>query len=326
MKMRISENFEHTSVLLQESIEGLDIKTDGIYLDGTVGGAGHSSEIIKRLSKEGLLIALDKDDDALEVANERLKNVDSAAGFELFKANFADFEEVLSKLNVEKLDGIILDLGVSSWQLDEAERGFSYMNDGPLDMRMDNVNGESAAELLARIDEASLAELLFKYGEERNSRRIAESIIWHRENIAPISRTKDLAEIIIKAQPTKSRREKQHPAKRAFQALRIYVNKELQDLENFLDKAPDYVNAGGRICIITFHSLEDRLVKQAFRNWEDPCICPNNLPVPCVCGKKTLGTSNPRNGVVADQLERVENPRSRSARLRSFVRNSNPRI
>ena len=314
--MHISERFEHVSVLLEESLKSLNIKPDGVYMDGTVGGAGHSSEILRALGECGQLIALDKDQDALDTAQERLKKVDSSANFNLAHANFADFASVLISAGVDGLDGVLLDLGVSSWQIDEADRGFSYMKDGPLDMRMDRSKGESAAELIARIDSTELADIFFKYGEERNSYRIANSIVNYRDNVGPITTTKQLSDIITKAQTSKSRREKQHPAKRCFQALRIYVNGEMQDLDKFLSEILDYMNPGGRVCIISFHSLEDRLVKQSFRKWEDPCICPPNFP--CTCGKKPLGRAYPRNGIVADDEEKAINPRSKSARLRVF--------
>lgn len=314
--MHISERFEHVSVLLEESLKALNIKPSGVYMDGTVGGAGHSSEILRALGKGGLLISLDKDQDALDTAQERLSKVDSPAAFKLAHANFADFADVLRSESVDGLDGVLLDLGVSSWQIDEADRGFSYMKDGPLDMRMDRSKGESAAEFIARIDSTELADIFFKYGEEKNSYRIANSIVNYRDNVGPINTTKQLSDIITKAQTAKSRREKQHPAKRCFQALRIYVNGEMHDLDKFLTEIIDYMNPGGRICIISFHSLEDRLVKQNFRKWEDPCVCPPNFP--CTCGKEALGRAYPRNGVVADEEEKSINPRSKSARLRVF--------
>ncbi len=218
------------------------------------------------------------------------------------------------------VDGIILDLGVSSWQLDSGERGFSYREDGPLDMRMDQSRGESARELLARIGEEELERILRDYGEEQNSRRIARAILREREQ-RPVTTTGQLAEVIIKAQPAKSRREKGHPAKRSFQAIRIAVNGELGELETFLEAVPDYLAAGGVLAIISFHSLEDRIVKQTFRKWENPCECPPGLP--CVCGKVPLGKAVPRNGVLPGEDEQKLNPRAHSARLRIFIRAEN---
>lgn len=318
--MSLETAYQHKSVLLEESIKALNIKADGIYLDGTTGGAGHSKEIFKSLGPEGHLICLDKDDEALEVAKTRLRAVNTEAKLSLFKADFRDIDIVLDKLNIDKIDGVILDLGLSSWQVDTAERGFSYMQAGPLDMRMDQSKGETAAQILARIDADSLADILYKYGEEKNSRRIARAIVDYREEHGPISTTTELADIIIKAQPARSRRENKHPAKRSFQALRIYVNGELSALESFLDKIIYHLNEDARVAIISFHSLEDRIVKHKFRHWEDPCECPSGLP--CVCGKKPLGKTKPRKGITASKAELNENPRARSARLRVFIRNS----
>lgn len=318
--MSLSDKFEHVSVLLEESIDALDIENGNVFLDGTTGGAGHSKEIYKNLGKTGLLLCLDKDQDALETAQARLSQVDSEGNYKLVHKNFAEFDEVLEDNSIEKIDGILLDLGMSSWQIDEASRGFSYMNDGPLDMRMDYTKGESAEEVIARISEEDLANVFFKYGEERNSRRIASAIVRHRDEVGPITSTGQLANIIINAQTSRSRREKGHPAKRCFQALRIYVNGELDDLENFLKEIPHYLNDNARVCIISFHSLEDRLVKEAYRKWEEPCECPPNLP--CVCFKKSLGKAYPRNGIKASDEEINVNSRSKSARLRTFIRNS----
>lgn len=314
------EQFAHKPVLLSETIESLIIKPDGVYLDGTVGGAGHSREILQHLGASGRLICLDRDEDALQVSQKRLQELGSEAQFDLVHANFSDFDTVLADYNLPGLDGVLLDLGVSSWQLDEAERGFSYMKEGPLDMRMDKSQGESAADVIARISPDDLADIFYKYGEEKNSRRIAQAIVNYRDKVGAITTTKQLADIIVKAQPAKSRRANKHPAKRCFQALRIYVNDELGDLEIFLEKIINYMNPDGRICLISFHSLEDKLLKQAFRKWEDPCECPKNLP--CVCGKKPLGRAYPRSGITASEAEVENNPRARSCRLRVFVCNA----
>ena len=322
--MSVIDNFQHTSVLLEESIKRLNIQANGKYMDGTTGGAGHSSEILKELSQGGILLCFDKDTDALQTAESRLQAIESEGEFNLVQENFAEFDQVLFEKRIDKLDGVILDLGVSSWQLDEASRGFSYMNEGPLDMRMDNTSGESARDFIARASAEEIADVFYKYGEQRNSRRIARAIVQYREEVGEITTTTQLADIIIKAQPARSRREKQHPAKRSFQALRIHVNGELKDVEDFLEKIPNHMNPEGRIAIISFHSLEDRLVKQAFRKWEDPCECPPQLP--CTCGKLPLGKAYPRNGVIASEEEMENNPRARSARLRVFIRNDNPVI
>lgn len=309
----------HVPVLLTECLTQLAIKPDGTYLDGTLGGAGHSQKILEQLGPAGRLICLDRDQMALEAASLRLSTTKSAAHYDLQQSDFASFDQVLEKLGVEKLDGVLLDLGVSSAQLDIAARGFSYMEDGPLDMRMDQTCGKTAQDLVNQASEEELADILWHYGEERYSARIAAAIVAAREQ-RPISTTHELVKIITDSMPAKARREKQHPAKRSFQALRIAVNDELGQLEVFLDKIPDYMADEGRILIISFHSLEDRLVKQAMRDWEKPCSCPPDLPR-CVCGKKSLGWAKPRKAILATEEEVQENPRARSARLRVFVVN-----
>ena len=301
----------HKSVLLEECIENLNIRPDGIYVDGTLGLGGHSKEIVSRLSA-GRLIAIDQDETAIARSRERLAPWIDRITF--VHGNFRDLGEILTREGVEKADGMLFDLGVSSPQLDDAERGFSYMHDAPLDMRMDREDGMSAYELVNSAPEEELSRILFTYGEERYSRRIAAAIKQRREK-EPIQTTLELAEIIRGAMPAAARREKQHPAKRSFQAIRIAVNDELGALDAMLGQAMDRLKPGGRLAVITFHSLEDRMVKNAIRARENGCTCPPGLPV-CACGfqktMKTIKVSAP----TASALELEENPRSRSARLR----------
>ena len=302
--------FSHRPVLLDECVEALNVKPGGVYVDGTLGGGGHSEAICRRL-RGGRLIGIDRDETALAAASERL------SGFECFtpvRGNFRDVAAILAGLGIEKIDGMLLDLGVSSPQLDEASRGFSYMADAPLDMRMDASSGATAADLIAGADEEELARIFFEYGEERYSRRIAAAIVRKRAE-APIETTGELVEIIKGAMPAAALREKQHPAKRVFQALRIAVNDELGALEELLDTAPDLLAPGGRLVIISFHSLEDRLVKNAIRKRERGCTCPPDLPV-CVCGFVQTLRSVGRQPVTAGEAELKINPRARSAKLR----------
>lgn len=299
--------FSHISVLLDECIEGLSIKPDGIYVDGTAGGAGHSKEIAKRL-KTGKLIAIDRDPAAVEAASERLKNYNAV----VVKANYSEIDEVLKNLSINGVDGILLDLGVSSYQLDKAERGFSYHNDAPLDMRMSG-EGLSARDVVNTYSYEELSRILFEYGEEKFSRSIASAIVKTRET-KPIETTLELAEIIKDSVPQRVRREK-NPCKKTFQAIRIEVNAELEHLNIALDKAFDALNSGGRLCIISFHSLEDRLVKQRFASFCKGCICPPDFPQ-CVCGKKPRGKLVNRKPISASQDELEVNNRSRSAKLR----------
>lgn len=299
--------FSHISVLLDECIEGLSIKPDGIYVDGTAGGAGHSKEIAKRL-KTGKLIAIDRDPAAVEAASERLKNYNAV----VVKANYSEIDEVLKNLSINGVDGILLDLGVSSYQLDKAERGFSYHNDAPLDMRMSG-EGLSARDVVNTYSYEELSRILFEYGEEKFSRSIASAIVKTRE-AKPIETTLELAEIIKDSVPQRVRREK-NPCKKTFQAIRIEVNAELEHLNIALDKAFDALNSGGRLCIISFHSLEDRLVKQRFASFCKGCICPPDFPQ-CVCGKKPRGKLVNRKPISASQDELEVNNRSRSAKLR----------
>ena len=303
--------FSHRSVLLDESIEALNIRPDGIYVDGTLGGGGHSEAICRRLGNGGRLIGIDRDETALAAASERL------AGFGCFTAvhgNFRDAASLLRGMGIEKADGMLFDLGVSSPQLDEASRGFSYMADAPLDMRMDAGSGATAAQLIAEADEEELARIFFQYGEERYSRRIASAIVKRRAE-DPVETTGQLVEIIRSAMPAAALREKQHPAKRVFQALRSAVNDELGALEEMLATVPDMLAPGGRLAIISFHSLEDRLVKNAIRDRERGCKCPPELPV-CVCGFVQTLRSVGRNPITAGEAELEENPRARSAKLR----------
>jgi 16S rRNA (cytosine1402-N4)-methyltransferase len=305
--------FHHVPVLLEPTMKSLALKSDGIYVDGTLGGGGHSENILLRTEPSGKLIGIDQDDEALAAAGARLEKFGDR--FIAVKANFSQMKQVLSDLNIHEVDGILLDIGVSSHQLDEAGRGFSYMTDAPLDMRMDqNSNKKTAADLLAELSEEEIANLIYKYGEERYSRRIAKQIIEYRKK-QPILTTFQLVDLIRKAMPKVKNKEKQHPAKRTFQALRIAVNDELGVLERALDDALGLLKTGGRLSIITFHSLEDRIVKERFRIWAKGCTCPPDFPV-CVCGKVPTVKIINRKPIVADEEELTLNPRSRSAKLR----------
>lgn len=299
--------FRHVSVLLDECIEGLNIKPDGVYVDGTAGGAGHSVEIAKRL-KTGRLVAIDRDPEAVEVATKRLENYNAL----VVRNNYSAIDEVLNDLGIDGCDGILMDLGVSSYQLDTAERGFSYHNDAPLDMRMSK-EGLSARDIVNDYSYEQLCKIIFEYGEEKFARNIASQIVKTREQ-QPIETTAQLAEIIKSAVPAKVRREK-NPCKKTFQAIRIAVNSELEHLSVALDKAFDCLNSGGRLCIITFHSLEDRLVKQRFQSFCKGCICPPDFPQ-CVCGKTPRGKLVTRKPIEPSQAELENNNRSRSAKLR----------
>ncbi len=302
--------FSHAPVLLAECLEGLNIRPDGIYLDGTVGGAGHSAEIVKKLST-GRLICVDRDSAALQAAGERLEPWKDRVT--LMRSNFDRVPEILDELGIPAVDGMLFDLGVSSPQLDEAERGFSYMKDAPLDMRMDRTAALTAAEIVNTWPEAELKRILYTYGEERYAPRIAAAIVKARGK-KELETTLELADLIRRAMPAAALREKQHPAKRSFQAIRIAVNDELGNVERLLDRAPDRLKPGGRLCVISFHSLEDRLVKQAFHKRVDGCTCPKSFPV-CVCGfKQTLRLVG--GSVTAGKEELERNPRARSARLR----------
>ena len=303
--------FHHISVLLNECIDNLNIRPDGIYVDGTMGGGGHSLEIAKRLTT-GRLICIDQDPNAHEAAGKRLAEYKDRITF--VRDNFGNIANILDSLGIEKFDGMLLDIGVSSHQLDEAERGFSYQQDAPLDMRMNPDRPFSAYDVVNGYDEDELDRVIFTYGEERWARRIAQFIVKERE-AKPIETTGELVDIIKKAVPKGARKDGPHPAKRTFQAIRIEVNGELEVLQRAIDDVAARLAVGGRLCIITFHSLEDRIVKEAFRKQENPCICPPQFPV-CVCGKKPVGRVITRKPILPSKEELEENPRSRSAKLR----------
>lgn len=305
--------FAHTSVLLQETIEGLQIRPDGIYVDGTLGGGGHASEAAKRLMG-GRLIGIDQDDAAIEAAAKRLEPWKDRVT--LVRSNYCDMQAVLKELGIEKVDGIMLDLGVSSYQFDAAERGFSYRFDTPLDMRMDRRQTLTARTMVNEYPEMELFRIIRDYGEDKFAKNIARHIVQAREK-KPIETTGELNEIIKAAIPAKMREKGGHPSKRTYQALRIACNRELEVLESSLDTFVELLNPGGRLCIITFHSLEDRIVKSAFKRQENPCTCPPEFPV-CVCGKKSSGRVVSRKPILPSQEEMEKNPRSKSAKLRIF--------
>ena len=305
-------SFSHRPVLLDECIEGLAVRPDGIYIDGTAGGAGHSSAIAAKLSKSGRLIALDQDETAVKIATERLSVFGERAT--VVRSNFRELDDVCRLLGVGEINGLLLDLGVSSYQLDTAERGFSYQADAPLDMRMDNRNSLSAKEVVNLYSEDRLRQILWQYGEERFSSRIASAIVRARES-APIETTGELVSIIKSAIPAAAREGGHHPAKRSFQAIRIEVNAELDAIEPAIRSAAARLAVGGRIAVITFHSLEDRIVKQTFADLSSGCTCPPDFPV-CVCGKKPLLRLVNRKPITASEAELAVNPRARSAKLR----------
>lgn len=303
--------YTHEPVLLQECLDGLDIRPDGVYVDGTLGRAGHSLEIVRRLTT-GRLIAIDRDGAALDAAPARLEgHMDKVT---LVRGNFGDLPAILADLRVDAVDGMLFDFGVSSPQLDDGSRGFSYLQDAPLDMRMDRSAPLTAWEVVNGWSQEGLKRILWQYGEERYSGQIAAAIVRERER-APIDTTGQLSELIRSAMPAKARREKQHPAKRSFQAIRIAVNDELGEVERLLDGALDALDAGGRLAIISFHSLEDRLVKNAFGDWSRGCTCPPDFPV-CVCGKTPKVRLIGKRPITAGDEELDRNPRARSARLR----------
>lgn len=306
--------FKHKPVMLQECIQGLNIKPDGIYVDGTLGGAGHSKEIAKRLSKEGTLIGIDRDEEALQAAKQNLKGFQNVT---YIHNNHDNIKEILEDLRIEKVDGILLDLGVSSYQLDERNRGFSYLGENELDMRMDKTQELTAKEVVNTYEEERLANVIYEYGEEKFSRRIAKNICVARKE-KPIQTTKELVEIIERSIP-KAKQKDGHPAKRTFQAIRIEVNNEIKPLYATVKNCIECLKPGGRLCIITFHSLEDRAVKNAYAEAKGKCTCPKDLPY-CVCGAKSLGEIITRKPIVASQEEQVENTRSKSAKLRIFER------
>ena len=304
-------DFSHKSVLLNETIEGLNVRKGKIYLDGTLGGAGHSYEILKKLDGRGLLIGIDQDEEALNAAREGLSEFKNV---EYFNLNYIDFEKALDELGIEKIDGVLLDIGVSSYQFDNPERGFSYRFDAPLDMRMDKSLEISAKDIVNTYSEDKITEIIKEYGEEKWASRISKFIVQERKN-KKIDTTFELVEIIKNAIPAGARRNGPHPAKRTFQALRIEVNKELDVLKNSIDKFVHRINPGGRIAIITFHSLEDRIVKNSFKHLEKDCICPPTSPI-CTRNKKREIKIITRKPITASEEELKENNRSHSAKLR----------
>lgn len=309
--------FEHKSVLLYETIDSLNVKPDGIYVDGTLGGGGHALEVCKRLGTYGRLIGIDQDGDAIKAATERLKAYEDKVT--VVRSNYENIKTVLEDLGIEGVDGIYLDLGVSSYQLDIAERGFTYReDDAPLDMRMDQRNEQTAADIINTYSEFDLYRIIRDYGEDKFAKNIAKHIVRERQ-IKPIETTGELSEIIKGAIPAKIRAVGGHPSKRTFQAIRIELNKELEVLINSIDTMIDLLNPGGRLSIITFHSLEDRIVKTRFKTNEDPCICPSNFPI-CVCGKKSKGKVITRKPIIPSEEEIEENKRSKSSKLRVFER------
>ncbi|MDD7793979.1 16S rRNA (cytosine(1402)-N(4))-methyltransferase RsmH [Clostridium sp. 'White wine YQ'] len=305
--------FKHLSVLLNECIDALKIKESGKYVDCTMGGAGHSFHIITRLGRDGELIGIDQDTDALNAAKARLKIFDNVR---YVHNNFYNIYEILEELHIPKVDGILMDLGVSSYQLDNGDRGFSYMKDAPLDMRMNRDNSLSAYEVVNNYSEEEIYRIIKEYGEEKFAKRIAGFIQENRKE-KPIETTLELVDIIKRAIPAKARREGPHPAKRTFQAIRIEVNGELEILEKAIEDSVEKLNPGGRLAIITFHSLEDRIVKNKFRDLANPCTCPKEFPV-CACGKKSKGKVITRKAIEPTEEEVERNPRSRSAKLRIF--------
>lgn len=304
--------FEHKSVLLHETVDSLNIRPDGIYVDGTLGGGGHASLVCSRLGENGRLIGIDQDADAIAAATERLKPYGGRVT--IVRNNYENIDTVLAELGIPGVDGIYLDLGVSSYQLDTAERGFTYREDAPLDMRMDQRNAETAADIVNGYSEMELYRIIRDYGEDRFAKNIAKHIVRARQE-KPLETTGELIEVIKAAIPAKIRATGGHPAKRTFQAIRIELNKELEVLEHSIDKMIGLLNPGGRLSIITFHSLEDRIVKNTFRTLANPCTCPRNLPV-CVCGKKPVVRPVTRKPLVASAEEVERNPRARSAMLR----------
>ena len=305
---------KHVSVLLNETIDGLNIKPDGIYVDGTLGGGGHAYEVCRRLGEKGSIIGIDQDAAAIEAASARLK--DFGEKVTIVRSNYCDMKSKLHELGIDKVDGIVLDLGVSSYQLDTAERGFSYREDAPLDMRMDTRQKMTARDIVNDYTEADLYRVIRDYGEDKFAKNIAKHIVQARA-VKPVETTAELSEIIRASIPMKFQKKSGHPAKRTFQAIRIELNRELDVLRDSLDDMIDLLNPGGRLCIITFHSLEDRIVKSAFRKNENPCTCPPDFPV-CVCGKKSKGSIITKKPILPSEEELEYNSRSKSAKLRIF--------
>ena len=308
--------FNHTSVLLKETVDGLNVRPDGTYVDATLGGGGHAYEVCSRLSDKGRFIGIDQDADAIEAASKRLEGFGEKVT--IIRSNYRDMKPQLHKIGIDKVDGIVIDLGVSSYQLDTAERGFSYRVDAPLDMRMDQRQRMTARDIVNDYSESELYRVIRDYGEDRFAKNIAKHIVAEREK-EPLETTGQLNEIIRHAIPRKIQKTSGHPSKRTFQAIRIELNHELDVLKCSLDDMIDMLNPGGRICIITFHSLEDRIVKSAFRKNENPCTCPSHFPV-CVCGKKSKGKVITRKPILPTTEEMESNSRSKSAKLRIFER------
>ena len=308
--------FRHKSVLLEKSIDALRIKPDGIYVDGTLGGGGHSFEICRRLSDKGRLIGIDQDGAAIQAASRRLGEFQDRVT--IVRSNFCEMRGELGKLGITSVDGVILDLGVSSYQLDTADRGFTYREDAPLDMRMDQRQDKTARDIVNGYEERELYRIIRDYGEEKFAKNIAKHIVAARKE-KTLETTGELIHVIKAAIPMKVRAVGGHPAKRTFQAIRIELNRELDVLQEALDEIAELLKDGGRVCVITFHSLEDRIVKNKFREWENPCICPKEFPV-CVCGRKPKGRVITRRPIVPDPRELEENPRAKSSKLRVFER------
>ncbi|GAA0274662.1 16S rRNA (cytosine(1402)-N(4))-methyltransferase RsmH [Faecalicatena contorta] len=308
--------FRHTSVLLEETVDGLAVKPDGIYVDATLGGGGHAFEVCSKLSSKGSFIGIDQDAAAIEAAGARL--LDFGERVTIIRSNYCDMKPRLHEIGIDKVDGIVLDLGVSSYQLDTAERGFSYRTDAPLDMRMDQRQKMTAKDIVNDYSESDLYRVIRDYGEDRFAKNIAKHIVIARGK-GPIETTGQLNEIIRQAIPMKIQKTSGHPSKRTYQAIRIELNRELDVLRDTLDDMIDLLNPGGRICIITFHSLEDRIVKSAFRKNENPCTCPSHFPV-CVCGNVSKGKVITRKPILPSEEELEENSRSKSAKLRIFER------
>ena len=307
--------FKHKSVLLEETIEGLNIKPDGIYVDGTLGGAGHAREVCKKLSAKGRFIGIDQDQDAIIAASERLAPFKQAT---VIRSNYCYMVPELAARGINKVDGILLDLGVSSYQLDNEERGFTYRVDAPLDMRMDQRQMQTASDIVNGYEEKELYRIIRDYGEDKFAKNIAKHIVAARQ-VKPITTTGELTEIIRESIPMKMQVKSGHPAKRTFQAIRIELNRELDVLRDSLDGMIDILDDGGRLCIITFHSLEDRIVKTIFRKNENPCTCPSDFPV-CVCGKKSKGKVITKKAILPSEEELEYNSRAKSAKLRVFER------
>ncbi|MBP5248729.1 MAG: 16S rRNA (cytosine(1402)-N(4))-methyltransferase RsmH [Lachnospiraceae bacterium] len=307
--------FKHYSVMLEETIEGLRVRNGGTYVDGTLGGAGHAYRVCRLLNGTGWFIGIDQDADAINAAGARLSEFKNVT---IVRDNYENIDRILKDLDIEKVSGILLDLGVSSYQLDTAERGFSYHNDAPLDMRMDDRNEKTAKDIVNNYSENDLFRIIRDYGEDGFAKNIAKHIVKRRSE-KPIETTFELVDIIKAAIPAKVRATGGHPAKQTFQAIRIELNRELEVLSNSIDKMIDLLEPGGRLCIITFHSLEDRIVKSAFKKNENPCTCPPDFPV-CVCGKKSKGTVVTNKPILPSEKELEENSRSKSAKLRIFER------